>query len=65
MFANSIAPVEANPNKMSKNYNVGDYLMSAGKLYKVTAAIAANTAMTVGTNVEATTVMDEIISLLS
>lgn len=65
-MANSIiAPVEINMAKASKNYSVGEYLICQGKLYKVTAAIAQNTAITVGTNVEQTTVMQEMISLLS
>ena len=62
---NNIAPVEININRASKNYEVGEYLFAAGQFYKVTAAVAQNTAFTPGTNVEATTVMAEIVSLLS
>ena len=62
---NNIAPVEANINRASKNYEVGEYLFASGQFYKVTAAVAQNTAFTPGTNVEATNVMAEIISLLS
>lgn len=65
-IANSIiAPVEANIAKASRNYSVGEYLICQGKLYKVTATIAQNTAIIAGTNAEQTTVMDEIVSLLS
>ena len=60
-----IAPVEASITKASKNYSVGEYLICQGKLFKVTAAIAQNTAITVGTNVEQTTIMQEMVSLLS
>ena len=62
---NNIAPVEVNSSKASKNYEIGEYLFMAGQLYKVTAAIAQNTAIAVGTNVVATTVMEELVSLLS
>ena len=64
-FVHSMAPVEINMAKASKNYSIGEYLICQGKLYKVTAAIAQNTAITAGTNAEQTTVMDEIVSLLS
>lgn len=62
---NNIAPVEANINKASKNYEIGEYLFASGQFYKVTAAIAQNTAFTPGTNVEATTIMEELRSLIS
>ena len=62
---NNIAPVEANINRASKNYEVGEYLFASGQFYKVTAAVAQNTAFTPGANVVATTVMAEIVSLLS
>jgi len=62
---NNIAPVEININRASKNYEVGEYLFAAGQFYKVTAAIAQNTAITPNTNVVATTVMEELVSLLS
>lgn len=58
-FNNIIAPIE-NSTKASKNYEIGQYLIYAGTLYKVTAAIASGTTMTVGTNIEATTVMNEL-----
>lgn len=44
----------------SKAYAVGDYLVLNGNLYKVTSAIAADGAITVGTNVVKTTVSDQI-----
>ena len=46
--------------KASKNYEVGEYLTYAGNLYKVTAAIAKNANLTVGTNIEATDVATEL-----
>ena len=52
-------------NKATKNYEIGDYFIYNGILYKVTAAIGQNGIITPGTNVEATNVMAEIISLLS
>lgn len=52
-------------NKATKNYEVGDYFIHNGILYKVTAAISQNGIITPGTNVEATNVMAEIVSLLS
>lgn len=56
---NNIAFVEAS-NKASKNYNIGEYLMNGGLLYKVTAAIAQNATLTPGTNITTTTVADEL-----
>lgn len=61
---NNVAPVETS-NKASQNYEVGDYLMFQGHLYKVTAAIAKGTTLTVNTNITATTVMDEIKAILN
>lgn len=52
-------------SKATKNYEVGDYFIYNGVLYKVTAAIAQTGTIIPGTNVEATTVMAEIVSLLS
>lgn len=60
-----IAPVETSITKASRNYSAGEYLICQGKLFKVTAAIAQNTAITIGTNAEQTTVMQEMVSLLS
>jgi len=55
----TLAPFESTV-KTSKNYEVGEYLTYAGNLYKVTAAIAKNANLTVGTNIEATDVVTEL-----
>jgi len=55
----TLAPFEPTV-KVSKNYEVGEYLTYAGNLYKVTAAIAKNANLTVGTNIEATDVATEL-----
>ena len=44
----------------SKAYNVGDFLVKDGILYKVTNAIAKDDALTVGTNIVMTTVGGEL-----
>ena len=44
----------------SKAYNVGDFLVKNGILYKVTQAIAEGDALTVGTNIVMTTVGGEL-----
>lgn len=49
----------------SKAYNVGDFLVKNGALYKVTKAIAKNDALTVGTNIAMTTVGGELSSIKS
>lgn len=64
LLGSLIAPLQEN-NKATKNYEVGEYLIYGGVLYKVTAAIAQGGTITAGTNVEATNVMAEIVSLLS
>ena len=64
LLGSLIAPLQES-NKATKNYEVGEYFIFGGVLYKVTAAIAQNTAITPGTNVVATTVMEELVSLLS
>lgn len=46
------------------NHAVGSYLTMGGKLYRVTTAIATGEAITPGTNVTATTVMAEVLSLI-
>ena len=46
----------------SKAYNVGDFLVKDGTLYKVTKAIAQGDALTVGTNIVMTTVSSELSS---
>ena len=58
----AIAPVEN--HKASTNYAVGAYLVHGGQLCRVTTAIATGEAITIGTNVTATTVMAEILSLV-
>ena len=55
----TLAPFETTV-KASKNYEVGEYLTYTGNLYKVTAAIAKNANLTVGTNIEATDVATEL-----
>ena len=57
-----IAPVEN--GKASANYGIGSYLIHAGQLCRVTTAIAAGEAIVIGTNVTATTVMAEVLSLV-
>ena len=46
----------------SKAYNVGNFLVKDGILYKVTKAIAKDDALTVGTNIAMTTVGSELAS---
>jgi len=57
-----IAPVEN--GKASANYGVGTYLIHGGQLCRVTTAIATGEAIAIGTNVTATTVMAEVLSLV-
>ena len=47
----------------SKAYNVGDFLVKDGILYKVTKAIAKDDSLTVGTNIELDTVGSELSSI--
>ena len=56
---NNIAPLEST-TKASKNYEVGDYLFLNGQMYKVTAAIASGASLIVGTNIDATSVAEEL-----
>ena len=49
----------------SKAYNVGEYLVKDGILFKVTNAIAKGDALTVGTNIVMTTVGGELSSIKS
>ena len=51
--------------KATTNYSVGDYLTINGTLYKVTAAISTGATITVGTNVQVTTIADELKLLFS
>ena len=61
---NNVAPVETT-YKASRNYAVGDYVYILGTLYKVTVAVPQNGTLAVGTNIVATTVMDEIKTLIN
>lgn len=61
-FSNLIAPTEVT-NKATRNYTVGSYLIMNNTLYKVTSAIANGGTITVGSNVTATTIMQEILAL--
>ena len=47
----------------TKNYSIGDLLIVGDALYKVTAAIANGANITVGTNVAATTVAEQLLLL--
>lgn len=58
---NMIAPVETSPT--SNAYSIGQYLIYDYVLYKVTSAIASGGTITVGTNVEATTIASVLESL--
>lgn len=58
----NLAPYEASA-RASRNYEVGEYLTYAGYFYKVTAAIAKNANLAVGTNIEATDVATELNAL--
>ena len=49
----------------SKAYNVGDFLVKNGILYKVTTAITKGDALTVGTNIELDTVASELSEIKS
>lgn len=59
----AIAPVEN--GTASTNYGVGAYLVHGGQLCRVTTAIATGEAISIGTNVTATTVMAEAIALIA
>ena len=56
-----LAQVETSPTTHA--YSSGDYLMYNYQLYKVTSSISVGGTLTVGTNITATTVMSELISL--
>lgn len=55
----AIAPTE-NPASASRAYAVGEYLFLSGVLYRVTAAIAQGGVITVGTNVTAAVLGDDV-----
>lgn len=44
----------------SRNYTIGELIISGDKAYRATANIASGATLTVGTNVESTTIEDEI-----
>ena len=55
----NLAPIEATTTA-SRSYLVGDYLMLQGEFYKVISAISIGNALVVGTNIQATSVGDEV-----
>jgi len=61
-FSDLIAPTEVT-NKATRNYTTGSYLILNNILYKVTANIANGGTITPNTNVTATTIMAEIMTL--
>ena len=62
---NDIVATNEITGKATTNHNVGDYLTINGTLYKVTAAISTGATITVGTNVQVTTIADELKLLFS
>lgn len=58
----NLAPIEATTTA-SRSYQVGDYLMLQGEFYKVISAIAIGDTLTVGTNIQSTTVGNEIVDI--
>lgn len=58
----TLATVESTTTA-SQAYSVGDYLVLNGQLYEVTTAITSGETLTVGTNISATTVGDELTAL--
>ena len=58
----NLAPIEATTTA-SRSYLVGDYLMLQGEFYKVVSAIAIGDTLTVGTNIQSTTVGDAIVEV--
>jgi len=60
-LCNCIAQEETSPTTHA--YSSGDYLMYNYQLYRVTSSISVGGTLTVGTNITATTVMDELLSL--
>ena len=63
-FSTLIAPTEK-AYKATRNYTVGSFLIVNNQLYKVTAAIANNGAITPGTNCTATTIAEQLITLFN
>ena len=62
-FSTLIAPTEKTTTA-SQNYAVGSFLIYKNQLYKVTAAIASGATITPGTNVTATTIIEQLMTLL-
>lgn len=60
-LAGMIAGIE-NGATASKTYNAGEYIMRNGSLYRVTTTIAQGTVITVGVNIEETTIGGELTS---
>ena len=58
-FKNNIAVVET-ASESAHDYEVGDYLIYAGVLYKVIASITAGDSFTVDTNIEATDICSNL-----
>lgn len=58
----TLATVEST-STASQAYSVGDYLVLNGQLYEVTTAITSGETLTVGTNISATTVGDQLSEL--
>jgi hypothetical protein len=59
----SIAPIET--GTATQNYATGSYLMLNNRLCKVTAAIATGEQIIVGSNVQYTTVAEELMAILA
>ena len=57
----SVATIETSPATAA--HEVGDYILWNGQLYKATSAIAVGETLTVGTNITATTVGEELSGL--
>ena len=62
-IAGSLAMVET--SQATANHEVGDYIAINNQLYKVTVAIASGEAIVVGTNVQSTTIADELKAILA
>lgn len=60
-LAGSVAVIETSP--ATAIHAVGDYIVWNGQLYEVTTAIAVGETLTVGTNISATTVGEELTAL--
>jgi len=60
-LSESIAPTETSP--ATQTHASGTYIMYQNRLYKVIASIAVGETLTVGTNIQATTIMAELLAL--